>query len=104
VRFAGDPVDSVWGVPVIQTPAIGQDQAVVADWARAATLYVREGLVTRVSDSDQDDLLRNRLTILVETRVGLMVAQPSLVCVVNLGAGVSPAAGAKGATPAKSKS
>jgi hypothetical protein len=82
--LAGLPVDSIWGVPLIQTAAIAEDQAIVADWGRACTLFIREGLIVRTSDADQDDFIRNRVTVLAETRVGLMVSYPRAICVVSL--------------------
>lgn len=81
--FAGT-VDSLWGVPVVQSPVISPDRALVGDWAAAARLFIREGLSLRLSDSDQDDFIRNRLTALTEARVGLAVFQPSAVCEVEL--------------------
>ena len=81
------PADSAWGVPIIQSSIIDETKAVVADWTLATTLFVREGLTVRGSDADQDDFVRNRVTLLVESRVGIAVWQPSLVVEVNLAAG-----------------
>ena len=78
------PADSIWGVPVIQSAVVATDKAIVADWGRATTLYIREGANIRTSDSDQDDFLKNRLTVLAETRCGLAVWQPSAVVEVHL--------------------
>jgi HK97 family phage major capsid protein len=78
------PADAIWGVKVIQSPVIGPNQALVADWGRATTLYVREAVNARVSDADQDDFLRNRVTMLAEARVGLALWQPSAIVVVDL--------------------
>ncbi len=90
--FAGTPVDAAWGIPVVQTAAVDPDVAVVADWAQSAVLFVREGLTVRISDADQDDFVRNRITVLCETRVGLMVAVPPGIAVVHLGGGAAPEA------------
>ena len=78
------PADSVWGVPVIQSAVIGTNQAICADWGRATTVYVREGLNLRTSDADQDDFVRNQVTLLAESRIGLATWQPSAVCEVAL--------------------
>jgi hypothetical protein len=78
------PADSIWGVKVIQSAIVGTGQAIVADWGRATTLYVREAVNARVSDADQDDFIRNRVTMLAEARVGLAVWQPSAIVVVDL--------------------
>jgi hypothetical protein len=47
---------------------------------------VREGVTVLASDSDQDDLLRNRVTLLGEARFALAVWQPSAFAVVDLAA------------------
>jgi HK97 family phage major capsid protein len=78
------PADSIWGVPVIQSGVISPSVAVCADWGRAVTLFFREGLNLRTSDSDQDDFVRNVLTVLAESRVGLAVWQPAAICEVHL--------------------
>jgi HK97 family phage major capsid protein len=74
---------SLWGVPVIPSLAIAPGQALVGDWRQGATLYVREGVNVRLSDSDQDDFLRNRVTLLGEGRYALATWQPTCFCVVN---------------------
>ena len=71
------------GVPVIQS-AVVPSKAIVADWGRATTLYVRQGPNVKMSDSDQDDFIRNVVTVLAESRVGLAVFQPSAICEVHL--------------------
>lgn len=78
------PADSIWGVPVIQSAVVDQTKAIVADWGRSCTVYVREGLNLRTSDSDQDDFVNNRVTLLAETRIGLAVWQPTAICEVAL--------------------
>jgi HK97 family phage major capsid protein len=78
------PGDSLWGVSVIQSSLCPTNLAVVADWGRACTLFVREGATLKVSDSDQDDFLRGQVTVMAETRVGLAVWQPTAVATVAL--------------------
>ena len=78
------PADSIWGVPVIQSAVVDQSKAIVADWGRATMLYIRTGPNIRVSDSDQDDFIRNVVTVLAESRVGLATFQPSAACIVDL--------------------
>lgn len=84
--FSGGTADTVWGVPVVQSPVVGPDRALVADWRLAATLFIREGLSLRLSDSDQDDFIRNKVTALAETRIGFAVWQPGAIAEVQLAA------------------
>lgn len=75
---------TIWDLPRIASTAITQGTALVGDFALGAQLFIREGVNVRVSDSDQDDFLRNRVTLLAETRVGLAVWQPACFALVHL--------------------
>jgi hypothetical protein len=79
-----DLPDTMWGLPLIVSTVIPQGQALVGDWAQGATLFVRDGVSIRVSDSDQDDFLRNRATLLAEMRAGVAVFQPAAFALVHL--------------------
>ncbi len=70
----------------IVTTAIPAGRALVGDWGRGATLLIREGVHVLVIDSDQDDFVRNRVTLLGEMRAALPVWQPSLFVDVDLAA------------------
>ena len=58
--------------------------ALIGDFIRGATLFIREGVNARLSDADQDDFTRNRVTCLVEARVGLAIWQPAAFATVAL--------------------
>lgn len=74
---------TIWGKPamvstVFTTPAI-------ADWQRAATLYVNEGISISVGRID-DQFIEGLFTIRAQTRLGLAVKQPKAYCrITNLG-------------------
>jgi HK97 family phage major capsid protein len=72
--------NTLWGLPMIRSVLIPQATPLVGD-SMGATLFVREGLNVKTSDSDQDDFVRNRVTILAETRVAFVVWRPSLFCI-----------------------
>ena len=76
--------DTIWGLTAIPSTAMPLGEALVGDFTGGATLFVREGINLRVSDSDQDDFLRNRVTLLAEGRWGLAVWQPAAFAVVHL--------------------
>jgi HK97 family phage major capsid protein len=80
--FAGVP-SSLWGLPLITSTAISQGTALVGDWSQGATLWVREGVTIRTSDSDQDDFIKARMTILGEGRFGLSCERPACFAVVH---------------------
>lgn len=78
------PPDQMWGLPAIPSKVLPQGQALVGDWSTGATLFIREGVNVRASDADQDDFVRNRLTMLGEGRFGLAIWQPAAFCLVHL--------------------
>lgn len=66
----------MWGVPLVPSPALAQGSGLVGDFQIGATLLVREGVNVLLSDSDQDDFIRNRVTMLGEMRAALPVWRP----------------------------
>jgi HK97 family phage major capsid protein len=80
----GSTPTTIWGLPVIPSRVIPQGKALVGDWAQGAVLYIREGVNIRVSDNDQDDFIRNRVTLLAEGRFALAVFRPACFALVNL--------------------
>jgi HK97 family phage major capsid protein len=71
---------TLWGLPMTKSVVIPQATPLVGD-AMGATLMVREGVNVKTSDSDQDDFIRNRVTILAEARVAFPVWRPSAFCI-----------------------
>ena len=90
------PGDTIWGLPAIVSTVLPAGQCLVGDFGLGATLFVREGINTRMSDSDQDDFVRNRVTILGEGRFGLGIWQLAAFALVNFRS--SGASGASGAS------
>jgi hypothetical protein len=82
----GDTPMSLWGVRVIPSQVLDQGLALTADFGLGAQVLIREGVNVLFSDSDQDDFLRNRVTILAEMRAALLVWRPSLFQQVELAA------------------
>jgi HK97 family phage major capsid protein len=74
----------LWGVPLVASRVIPQGTALVGDWEIGAQLFIREGVQVLISDSDQDDFLRNRVTLLAEMRAALAVWRPPAFSAVSL--------------------
>lgn len=74
--LAGGPFQftspQIWGLAVTASRAVAQDLPIMGDTA-GATLLFREGVNVKTSDSDQDDFVRNRVTVLAEARVAFPV-------------------------------
>jgi hypothetical protein len=82
----GSGYPTLWGLPAIPSRAIASGKALVGDWTNGATLFVREGVNVRMSDSDQDDFVRNRVTLLGEGRFALVIWSPASFAEVDLAA------------------
>jgi HK97 family phage major capsid protein len=75
----------LWGLPAVVSTAFPAGTALVGD-ASAALVLLREGVNVLISDSDQDDFIRNRVTMLGETRAGVMLWAPDAFAKVDLAA------------------
>lgn len=88
--FSGGPfvatAERLWGTVAVPATGVPAGTALVGDATVGCTLFVREGVTVIASDSDQDDFLRNKLTLLGEGRFALAVWQPSAFAVVDLAA------------------
>jgi HK97 family phage major capsid protein len=78
--LAGGPFEfttpTLWGLAITASRSVPQATPLVGD-STGATLLFREGVNVKTSDSDQDDFVRNRVTILAEARVAFPVWRPA---------------------------
>jgi HK97 family phage major capsid protein len=81
--FATVP-DQMWGLPLVLNTGVTAGHALVGDFAQGATVFIRQGLTTLVSDSDQSDFISNAIKILVEMRAGLAVWRPACFAYIPL--------------------
>jgi hypothetical protein len=80
----GPDMNTIWGLPVIKNLGIPKGTALVGDFTRGGVLYTREGVFARTSDADQDDWVRNRLTVLAEGRFAWACYIPACFAKVTL--------------------
>jgi HK97 family phage major capsid protein len=71
---------TLWGLPVAVTVSATQGTALVGSFKQAAIIYRRTGIMIEMTNSDQDDFIRNLITIRCEERVGLAVLYPLGFC------------------------
>lgn len=74
------PLMTLWGKPVVTTRALAADNAVVGAWKQGATLFEREGVTIRTTDSHASLFISNTWVILAEERIGLAVYRPDYFC------------------------
>jgi HK97 family phage major capsid protein len=72
----GVGVPRLWGVPVVESEAMTEGTAMLADW-RLAVLWDRMQTAIYVSDSHSDFFIRNLIAILAELRAGFGLLRPA---------------------------
>jgi len=76
VRFGGQP-PRVGGVPIFQSTAVTADDFIVGDWAMGATMAVRQGVSLTFHEEDQDNVIKNLITVRIEERLALPIHNPN---------------------------
>lgn len=66
----------LWGLPVVESFAMPHGQFMVGSFALGAEIYDRMTAAIYVSTEDQDNFVRNMVSILAEERLGLAVKRP----------------------------
>lgn len=74
VPNGGEP--RLWRVPVVVTNAIAEGEFILGDWTLGATVYDREQMDIRVSESHSDYFVKNGVAILAEERYGFGIELP----------------------------
>lgn len=73
----GNPADGttprLWGLPVVETPAMTVDKFLVGAFKYGAQIFDREDARVEVSTEDSDNFRKNLVTILAEERLALAV-------------------------------
>lgn len=66
----------LWGLPVVESDGTNVGEFLVGAFRMAATLLDREEAAILLSTEDQDNFVRNMVTILAEERLALAVTRP----------------------------
>jgi ATP-dependent protease ClpP protease subunit len=73
----------LWGKPVIITTAITVGTALVGMFRMGGEVFYRTGLMLSFTNSDQDDFIKNLITVRCEIRAALAVVHPLAFCSVT---------------------
>lgn len=76
----GMAADSIWGKPVVVTAAIAQGTALAGAFKLGAQVFERETMTIDSTNTDQDDFIKNLMTIRAEIREALAVYRPKAFC------------------------
>lgn len=68
--------DSLWGLRVVVTPAMTVGTALVGAFAAGAQVFRKGGLRVEMTNSNEDDFLKNLVAIRAEERLALAVYRP----------------------------
>lgn len=66
----------LWGLPVVESDGMSTGNFMTGAFRMAATLFDREEAAILLSTEDQDNFVRNLVTILAEERLALAVTRP----------------------------
>lgn len=75
--------EMLWGKPVVVTPAIAVNTALVGAFRLASQYFMKQGMTIESTNSDQDDFIKNLTTIRAELRLALAVYRPEAFCKVT---------------------
>lgn len=67
---------SLWGLPVVQTQAMAAGEFLTGAFNLAAQIFDRMGVEVLLSTEDQDNVVKNMITIRVEERLAFAVTRP----------------------------
>lgn len=73
----GTATPTLWGLPVVATQAIAVDKFLAGAFKLGAQLFDRMAIEVLVSTENEDDFIKNMLTIRGEERVALAVYRPA---------------------------
>ncbi len=85
----GNPQGTVdkrlWGLPVVETQAMGVDKSLVGAFDLAAQIFDRQDATVEVSTEDADNFTKNKVTIRAEERLALAIYRPQALVYGDLG-------------------
>lgn len=76
---------TLWGLPVVATQAMTVDKFLVGAFDLAAQLFDRQDATVEVSTEDQDNFVKNKVTIRAEERLALAIYRPEALVYGDLG-------------------
>lgn len=75
----------LWGLPVVPTQAMTVDKFLVGAFDMAAQIFDRQDATVEVSTEDQDNFIKNKVTIRAEERLALAIYRPEALVYGDLG-------------------
>ena len=76
-------IETLWGLPVIETPAITAGTALVGAFKECAMYFQRQGLTMEMTNSNGTNFIQRIVTLRAAERLALTVPQPNGFCQVT---------------------
>ncbi|MBB4259973.1 phage major capsid protein [Bradyrhizobium sp. CIR3A] len=73
----GPPIATIWGRPVVGTPAMAAGEFLVGAFLDGAQIFDRLDAEVLVSSEDRDNFIKNMLTVRAEERLAMAVKRPA---------------------------
>lgn len=73
----------IWGLPVVETTYAVENTGLVGDFRQYSQIFRRMGITLKITDSHADYFIYNRLAILVEERLALVIKRAAAFCEVT---------------------
>lgn len=67
---------SIWGMRTVVTSAVDQGQCIVGAFKIGASIIRKSGVTVNIANTNEDDFIKNLITILIEERLNLAVRRP----------------------------
>ena len=74
-----DVAQRLWGLNVVVTPSINDDEFIIGDFARGAIIRDRQNMSIEMSRMHNSNFTKNLVTLLAEVRLALTVVRPSAI-------------------------
>jgi HK97 family phage major capsid protein len=81
----GTTSPTLWGLPVVATQSMTVDKFLVGAFDMAAQIFDRQNATVEVSTEDQDNFVKNKVTIRAEERLALAIYRPQAIVFGDLG-------------------
>lgn len=90
----GDPQGTIqkrlWGLPVVETQAMAVGKTLTGAFNLAAQIFDRQDATVEVSTEDQDNFVKNKVTIRAEERLALAIYRPEALVYGDLAPPIVP--------------
>ena len=74
---------SIWGLRTVVSAAVPAGEAIVGAFRLGAEILKKGGVIVDIAKQNEDDFVKNLVTILIEERIALAVRRPAAFCILS---------------------